>query len=251
MEIFDTRVVARPPPPRPWRRSANTHYTIEESCLTSNRIRHCRPAERLDTQKHHLGQTVLPHPLPQGHSRPVVLHVNPGHNFGHRNRRTRAIVLRGGSLRVGHYGVMRVNLGQESKTPEARLRGIYTPGSYLFLSLSYPSATPQNLVSLAMSGILSISVGRFPTFSFSNWCHGVRLGRWKVQAKDRTSVALGDKPWLDLCGQLVTRTAKLLIAPGVLSVLSGWLAGWGVCPVEGPREAKRPFSTAVGAVPVA
>lgn len=250
MEIFDTRVVARPPPPRPWRRSANPHYTIEESCLTSNRIRHRRPAERLDTQKHHLRQTVLPHPLPKGHSRPVVLHVNPRHNFGHRNRRARTIVLRGSSLQVGHDGVMRVNLRQESKTRGKTTGYIYArelSPSVPFL----PSATPQNLVSLAVSGILSISVGRFPTFSFSNWCHGVRLGRWKVQAKDRTSVALGDKQWLDLCGQLVTRTAKLLIAPGVLSVLSGWLADWGVCPVEGPREAKRPFSTAVGAGPVA
>lgn len=241
MEIFDTRVVARPPPPRPLRRSANPHYTIEGSCLTSNRIRHCRPAERLDTQKHHLRQTVLPHPLPQRHSRPVELHVNPGHNFGHRNRRGSAIVVRGSSLRVGHDGVMRVNLGQESKTPEARLPGIYTPGSYLLLSLSYPRLPPRTsylwqCLAFCLSQWVDSPRSPSPTGAMGFGWDGGRSRRktalvWPLAiSHGLTCVANWSPVPLSFLSLLVS----------CLCCLAGWLAGWGL-PGGRSTRSKTPF----------
>ncbi|OJJ53674.1 hypothetical protein ASPSYDRAFT_499854 [Aspergillus sydowii CBS 593.65] len=122
---------------------------------------------------------------------------------------------------------MRVNLGQKSKTPEARLPGIYTPGSYLFLSLSYPRLPPRisylwQCLAFCLSQWVDSPRSPSPTGAMGfGWDSGRSRRKtalvWPLAISHRLTCVVNWSP----------RIAKLLIAPGVLSVLSGWLAGWG------------------------
>ena len=123
LEIFDTSGVARPPPPRPRSTISRmfNHFSLE--CPTSNCIRDGRSTERLNTQKEHLRQTVLPYPLPQRDIHSVLLQIDSvGRSglIGWYGRKSILAMFGNGIFRDGHRG--NVSRGRTMHTGEGRKR---------------------------------------------------------------------------------------------------------------------------------
>lgn len=75
------------------------------STLTSNRVRHGWSTKGLDAQENHLRQTVLPYPLIQRDTCPVLLYVDSRGAIGcidSGSNKGAIVWTRSGSLRVGH-----------------------------------------------------------------------------------------------------------------------------------------------------
>lgn len=91
--------------------------------LTSNRVRHGWSTKGLDAQEYHLRQTVLPYPLIQRDTCPVLLYVDSRGAIGciESGGNKGVIVWTGsGSLRVGHC----VNVVRSQRVDYCALSGV-------------------------------------------------------------------------------------------------------------------------------